>query len=114
MWAGASGYGSADGGSQQIDQNYQRARDVQAAIDGQEAAEPSTDPATQMQAAFFTAANFDPNVARCLLAVFSTSYRVSPFPTRSSLARESARRYPPTWEVTQWVRQAPRALTSSA
>jgi 2-polyprenyl-6-methoxyphenol hydroxylase-like FAD-dependent oxidoreductase len=56
---------------QQMEQNYQRARDVQAAIEGRPVAEPSKDRAAQLQAAFFTAANADGIVGRAFLDVVS-------------------------------------------
>ncbi len=55
----------------QINRDYQRAAEVQTAIDGRAPVRSPNDPAKQMQAALLTAASFDPDVARAFFEVFS-------------------------------------------
>lgn len=55
----------------QIDRDYQRAAEIQAAVDGRAPARPEDDPAKQMQAAFLAGVNVDPDVARAFFDVMS-------------------------------------------
>jgi 2-polyprenyl-6-methoxyphenol hydroxylase-like FAD-dependent oxidoreductase len=55
----------------QIDRDYQRAAEIQAAIDGRAPVRLADDPAKQMQTAFLTGVNLDPDLARAFFDVMS-------------------------------------------